>query len=63
MKPETPEWAPTAETINALPEPVRRYIMWLETHADPQRTLQELWGLRRQVGELEAMLLRERQRT
>lgn len=61
MSEQSPEWAPTAETINALPEPARRYIMWLETHVDPQRTLQELWGLRKQVRELEAMLLRERE--
>lgn len=58
---ETPEWAPSAETINALPEPVRRYVMWLETHRDPSHTLQELWNLRKQVRELEAMLLRERE--
>jgi hypothetical protein len=28
-------WAPTAENINKLPEPVRRYIHDLETNTDP----------------------------
>lgn len=54
------DWTPTADTINALPEPLRRYIMHLETHADPQLTLQENWQLREQVKQLEAMLQAER---
>lgn len=54
------DWAPTAEAINALPDPLRRYIMQLETHADPQLTLQQNWLLRDQVAGLEAMLRRER---
>lgn len=28
-------WLPTPANINALPEPVRDYIMGLETNADP----------------------------
>lgn len=54
------DWAPTAEAINALPDPLRRYIMHLETHWDPQFTLQENWQLCEQVAQLEAMLQRER---
>ena len=55
------DWVPTGDTINALPEPLRRYIMHLETHADPQFTLQENWQLREQVKQLEAMLRAERE--
>lgn len=29
------DWTPTVEAINALPEPLRRYIMNLETRCDP----------------------------
>lgn len=29
------DWLPTAENINALPEPVRNYVAGLETNADP----------------------------
>lgn len=54
------DWAPSAATVNALPEPLRRYIMRLETHADPQMTLQENWALREMVAQLEAMLRAER---
>jgi hypothetical protein len=50
------DWQPTAENINALPLPLRRYIMHLETHADPAFTLQELWCRTDQVAELEAAL-------
>lgn len=28
-------WTPTAESVNALPEPLRRYIHDLETNCDP----------------------------
>jgi len=28
-------WTPTSENINALPQPIRAYIMELETNADP----------------------------
>lgn len=56
------DWVPTGDTINALPEPLRRFIMHLETHADPQLTIQQNWELREQVKQLEAMLLAERKR-
>lgn len=52
------DWTPTAANINALPEPLRRYIHHLETHADPSLTLQQLWEARQQVRQLEAMVAR-----
>ena len=54
------DWTPTAEAINALPEPLRRYIMHIETYADPQLTVQQNWQLREQVAGVEAMLQAER---
>ncbi|AWM38143.1 hypothetical protein GobsT_37590 [Gemmata obscuriglobus] len=30
-----PHWTPTPDNVNALPEPVRRYIHDLETRCDP----------------------------
>lgn len=38
----------SAEIINALPEEVRSYIMWLETDADPAGTLGDNWHLTRE---------------
>lgn len=37
-----PDWTPTAENINALPDPVRRYIHDLETTCDPAGLQREL---------------------
>ena len=34
-------WQPTPEAINALPEPLRRYICRLETLSDPARLVRE----------------------
>lgn len=42
-------WTPTAENINALPEPIRNYIHLLETRADPAGELRELVLLRDQM--------------
>lgn len=39
--------------VNALPERVRRYIMWLETEADPAGTLRENFCLRENVAGLQ----------
>lgn len=50
------DWTPTAENINALPEPVRRYIMMLETRCDPAGDLREMIQLRDQVAELQALV-------
>lgn len=37
-----PNWTPTAENINALPNPIRRYIYDLETKADPTGIVRQL---------------------
>lgn len=50
------DWTPTAANINALPLPLRRFIMELETHMDPQTTLQQLYECRAQVKAVEAMV-------
>jgi hypothetical protein len=50
------DWVPTAAAINALPLPLRRYIHMLETHMDPQTTLQQLYECRTQAKALEAMV-------
>jgi hypothetical protein len=55
------DWAPTAANINALPMPLRRFIMQLETHMDPQLTLQQLHACEQNTRALAAMvaMLRE----
>ncbi len=52
------DWLPTADNVNALPDPVRRYIMELETHADPAGTVAENTLLSDQTRELDAMIAR-----
>lgn len=54
------DWQPTADAINALPEPLRRYIMHLETICDPAGMVRENWEMREHVRQVEAMLERER---
>ena len=39
-------WSPTAENINALPQPLRAYIHHIETEADPAGTTAENFRLR-----------------
>ena len=57
MKLEIPDdWTPTNANIEALPMPLRRFIMQLETHADPAFTLQQLAEARDRIAELEAAL-------
>ena len=34
-------WLPTAENINGLPEPIRKFIHDIETNADPAQTMRE----------------------
>src|SRR5262245_18528547 len=58
-------WSPTADNINALPEPIRRYIHHLATNADPAGTIAEAicqrenaMALARRVEELEAEMER-----
>jgi hypothetical protein len=55
------DWRPTAGAINALPLPLRRYVMELETHWDPQLTLQQNYELKTQVRAVEAMVERLRE--
>lgn len=42
-----PELLPalTADEVNTLPEKVRRYVMWLETNADPAHATQQNFRL------------------
>jgi hypothetical protein len=56
-----PDWTPTAAAINALPDPLRRYLHALETHFDPQLTLQENYELKAQVRAVEAMVAKLRE--
>lgn len=37
----TESWFPTAKSINALPEPIRKYIHDIETNCDPAGIVQE----------------------
>jgi hypothetical protein len=43
-----PTWMPTVANINALPEPLRRYIHDLETVCDPAGDVAELFRLRKE---------------
>jgi hypothetical protein len=52
------DWIPTADNIDALPLPLRRYIDWLHAEADPQSTLRENYRLKTE----NAMLRRECER-
>ena len=47
-----PDWQPTPENIQALPEPLRRFIMHLKTRCDPAGDIQTIWSLREQVNGL-----------
>ena len=51
-----PAARPTAAEINALPEGVRRYIHWLETHRDPAFTILKLWDATETIAALELAL-------
>lgn len=55
------DWTPTAANINALPEPLRRFIHDLETRADPAGDVRLIYELRKQVSALEAMVVRLRE--
>jgi len=50
------EWKPTPAAVNALPEPLRRYIHDLETNTDPAGIIQENAYLRENVLALEHWL-------
>jgi hypothetical protein len=53
-------WLPTPEAINALPEPLRRYIHELETNTDPAGMVRENIILRAQVVALTSKLEQSR---
>lgn len=50
------DWLPTAENINALPEPIRRFVHKLETRCDPAGDSRELTIARDTIRQLEAKL-------
>ena len=45
-----------AEEVNALPEHARKYIMWLETDADPAGTVRENFRLTEENKALRVMI-------
>lgn len=47
-------WTPTPENINALPEPLRRFVHDLETRCDPSGDVRTIGELRDTVAALEA---------
>lgn len=49
-------WLPTAENINALPEPVRDYIAGLQTNADPPSMVADNIIMKDTIKTLEKML-------
>ena len=55
---EPREWKPTPESINNLPDPIRRYIHDLETNADPAGMVQENFNLRESLKGLERMYIK-----
>jgi hypothetical protein len=50
------DWLPTAENVNALPDPLRRYIHDLETRADPSGDLRDKAIAQDEVAMLRAAL-------
>lgn len=42
------DWTPTAENIESLPDPLRRYIHDLHTRADPGGLMRENFTLRQE---------------
>ena len=47
------DWLPLAININALPEPIRKYIHDIETNADPAGMVAQNQFLRMQVDQLQ----------
>ena len=56
----TEDWLPTPESVNALPEPLRKYIHDLEALCDPAGIVAENTFLRDQVAGVQALLVAER---
>lgn len=48
------DWQPTAENLNALPEPLQRYIHDLQTITDPSGLMRQNFSLRQEVAALRA---------
>jgi hypothetical protein len=53
---ESADWIPDAAHINALPEPIRRYIHDLETRCDPAGDIRALTIARDTIKALEMKL-------
>lgn len=51
----------TPAEVNALPERARRYVMWLETNADPAGTVQDNFRLTEENAALRALVAEQRQ--
>lgn len=54
------DWKPTPEAINALPQPIRGYVMDLETICDPAGEVLAHHQVRQQAAGVEAMYLAEK---
>ena len=52
----TPGWNPTPDAINALPDPVRKYIHDLETRCDPAGIVAENTLLRDRCLQFQAQI-------
>jgi hypothetical protein len=50
--PKPASWQPTPENINALPEPLRRYVHHIETLSDPAGLVRENAILKQQLDDL-----------
>lgn len=50
------DWLPTAENINALPEPLRKYIYELETNCDPPTLVRDNIIIKENIKALEIKL-------
>lgn len=61
MPVEKPPALPPAE-VNALPEHVRKYIMWLETDADPAGTIRENFRLNEENKALRVLVSKQAER-
>ena len=63
MKVDIPkDWKPTSANINALPEPLRRYINALESGRDLSADARTIAMLCLQLEELQKLLVDERRR-
>ncbi|MGH9821655.1 MAG: hypothetical protein ACREDR_00130 [Blastocatellia bacterium] len=51
-----PDWLPTLKAINALPDPLRKYVRELETQLDPAGILRENAILRAHLKALNAKI-------